>query len=93
MADGHGGDVSGKAKVTFFLSPAMLKEGSLSGLLPAKLSALTVTGPYAAILIERDFGRGSLCSRMNHCHSLSVRDPQDLVRAPLRGSGGRRLTL
>lgn len=66
----------------FFLkSPAMLKEGSFRGLL-TRLSALTVTGPYAASLIERDFGRGTLCSRMNHCHSMSVwtsihpRDPR-----------------
>lgn len=87
MADGCGGDGSGEAKVNFFFflkSSAMLEEGSLRGPL-TRLSALTVTGPYAASLIERDFGRGTLCSRMNHCHSMSVlsaihpRDPRLLT--------------
>lgn len=74
----------------FFKSSAMLKERTLRGPL-TRLSALTVTGPYAASLIERDFGRGTLCSRMNHCHSMSVRsaihprDPRLLAVEKQRG--------
>lgn len=42
-------------------SPDIRADSSLCGLL--------VTWPYAAILIERGFGRGTMCSRMNLCHS------------------------